>query len=115
MTDQSPRGGVSRRRLLGRAGVAAGTFAALPVLTAVTPAAADVLDEHGRPGAPHDSGEFGRLFPDLEPFADSTDKVRSALIEVGIRLFMEASTDGVKHLAGKTSQRVQSTHPLAGG
>jgi len=84
MTDQSPRGGVSRRRLLGRAGVAAGTFAALPVLTAVTPAAADVLHEHGRPGVPHDSGEFGRLFPDLEPFAEATDKVRSALLEVGM-------------------------------
>ena len=84
MTDQSPRGGVSRRRLLGRAGVAAGTFAALPVLTAVTPAAADVLHGHGRPGVPHDSSEFGRLFPDLEPFAEATDKVRSALLEVGM-------------------------------
>ena len=84
MTDQSPRGGVSRRRLLGRAGVAAGSLAALPVLTAVTPAAADVSHGHARPGVPRDSGEFGRLFPDLEPFAEATDTVRAALLEVGM-------------------------------
>jgi hypothetical protein len=84
MSDQNQRGGVSRRRLLGRAGVAAGSLAALPVLSAVaTPADAAIAHGHGGPGVPHDSTEFGRIFPDLRPFAEATDKVRAALIEVG--------------------------------
>ena len=63
MNDQNQPDGVSRRRLLGRAGVAAGSLAALPVLSAVgTPADAAVAHRAGGPGVPHDSGEFGRLF-----------------------------------------------------
>jgi hypothetical protein len=34
-------------------------------------------------GAPASSAEFGRIFPDLPPFAEATDEVRAALVEVG--------------------------------
>ncbi|MGI9007535.1 MAG: peroxidase family protein [Streptosporangiaceae bacterium] len=35
------------------------------------------------PGAPANSGLFGRIFPGLPPFAEATDQVRAALLEVG--------------------------------
>jgi Animal haem peroxidase len=38
---------------------------------------------HGGGGAPASSVDFGRIFPNLEPFADATDAVRAALLEVG--------------------------------
>ncbi len=34
-------------------------------------------------GVPGSSRQFGRLFPDLPPFAEATDQVRAALLEVG--------------------------------
>ena len=34
-------------------------------------------------GAPASSVDFGRIFPNLPPFADATDTVRAALLEVG--------------------------------
>ena len=37
------------------------------------------------PGVPADSGLFGRIFPGLPPFADATDTVRAALLEVGMQ------------------------------
>jgi hypothetical protein len=37
----------------------------------------------GHRGTPASSQDFGRLFPGLPPFADATDKVRAALLEVG--------------------------------
>ncbi|HYZ80051.1 MAG TPA: peroxidase family protein [Solirubrobacteraceae bacterium] len=40
---------------------------------------------YGRPGAPANSTRFGRLFPNLPPFADANDKVRAALTEVGMQ------------------------------
>jgi hypothetical protein len=36
-------------------------------------------------GAPASSVDFGRIFPNLPPFADATDKVRAALAEVGMQ------------------------------
>jgi hypothetical protein len=36
------------------------------------------------PGAPATSVDFGRIFPNLPPFADATDTVRAALREVGM-------------------------------
>jgi hypothetical protein len=38
----------------------------------------------GRADAPSSRTEFGRLFPSLPPFAQATDTVRSALLEVGM-------------------------------
>jgi hypothetical protein len=35
-------------------------------------------------GAPASSVDFGRIFPDLPPFAEATDTVRTALLEVGM-------------------------------
>jgi len=37
------------------------------------------------PGAPADSGLFGRMFPGLPPFAEATGTVRAALLEVGMQ------------------------------
>ena len=37
----------------------------------------------GGGGAPASSVDFGRIFPDLPPFAEANDSVRSALLEVG--------------------------------
>jgi Animal haem peroxidase len=34
-------------------------------------------------GAPASPADFGRMFPDLPPFADANDRVRAALVEVG--------------------------------
>jgi hypothetical protein len=83
MSGQRQKGGVSRRRVLGGvgAGVAAGSLAAiLPTVSAP----ADAATLYGRgPGVPRDSGEFGRVFPGLRPFADATDTIRAALLEVG--------------------------------
>jgi hypothetical protein len=38
---------------------------------------------YGPPGQPPNSELFGRLFPSLRPFAEATDTVRAALLEVG--------------------------------
>ncbi len=79
--------GVSRRRLLGGAGLAGAGLAAssagvLPGLGQAARAAG--LPASSRvPGAPSSSMNFGRMFPDLPPFAPATDTVRAALLEVG--------------------------------
>jgi Animal haem peroxidase len=90
MNDHEPQSGPSRRRLLAGAGAAgAGLVAAstgvLPGLADSARAAArsGLRDQPGRPGAPASSGLFGRIFPGLPPFADATDQVRAALLEVG--------------------------------
>jgi TAT (twin-arginine translocation) pathway signal sequence len=38
---------------------------------------------YARGGAPASSVDFGRIFPNLPPFAEANDSVRSALLEVG--------------------------------
>jgi Animal haem peroxidase/TAT (twin-arginine translocation) pathway signal sequence len=38
---------------------------------------------HGHRGAPASSVDFGRIFPDLPPFADASNTVRAALLEIG--------------------------------
>ncbi|HYB26249.1 MAG TPA: hypothetical protein VEF89_06530 [Solirubrobacteraceae bacterium] len=38
---------------------------------------------HGGEGAPASSVDFGRIFPDLPPFAEANDTARAALLEVG--------------------------------
>jgi hypothetical protein len=78
-TDDEHRAGLSRRRLLTGAGAAgAGLVAAsagvVPGFTGVASAAS---------GAPANSGLFGRLFPQLPPFASVNSTVTAALMEVG--------------------------------
>jgi Animal haem peroxidase len=93
MRDDQTRTGPSRRRLLAGTGAAgAGLMAASAgVLPGVTGSArastAGSALERGRlsPGVPADSGLFGRIFPGLAPFADATDTVRAALLEVGMQ------------------------------
>jgi Animal haem peroxidase len=92
--DNEPRAGLSRRRLLTGAGAAgAGLVAAstgvMPGLTGSARAAAardlawlQALAASG-PGAPANSGLFGRLFPQLPPFASVNSQVIAALMEVG--------------------------------
>ncbi len=91
MTDESESVEVSRRGLLAGAGVAGAGLAAasagiLPVVgpAARAAAAATAHSRPGPPGAPADSGLFGRIFPGLPPFAEATDSVRAALMEVGM-------------------------------
>jgi Animal haem peroxidase len=84
MADDDRQRGVSRRGLLtgagaAGAGLAAGSIAGLPGASAAT-----ARPQHlTRPGAPADSHLFGRIFPSLRPFAEATDEVRAALMEVG--------------------------------
>ncbi len=84
----------SRREFLKGAGVAGAGLAAASVgvgAGAVVPAAAAASAPSavragrysGHGGAPESSVDFGRLFPSLRPFADATDTVRGALLEVG--------------------------------
>jgi hypothetical protein len=89
MNDHERQTGVSRRRLLAGTGAAgAGLVAAsagvLPGLTGTSAAASAVLRGRPGPGVPEDSRLFGRIFPGLPPFADATDTVRAALLEVGM-------------------------------
>ncbi len=84
MTDDNGQRGVSRRGLLtgagaAGAGLAVGSIGGLPGAVAAT-ARPQLLP---RPGAPASSHLFGRIFPSLPPFAEATDDVRAALLEVG--------------------------------
>ena len=85
--DEDHRSGLSRRRLLTGAGAAgAGMVAAsagvMPGLTGRASAA--MPGAPAKPsGAPANSGLFGRLFPQLPPFAGVNSKVTAALMAVG--------------------------------
>ena len=93
MSDDQTRTGPSRRRLLAGTGAAgAGLMAAsagvLPgVAGSARASTAGSALQRGRlsPGVPPDSGFFGRIFPGLAPFADATDTVRAALLQVGMQ------------------------------
>ena len=81
--------GVSRRRLLSGAGLAGAGLAAasagvLPGFESAARAAVTSPGSAHLPGAPADSMLFGRIFPNLPPFATATDTIRSALLEVGM-------------------------------
>src|SRR5262245_10590673 len=90
-TDKSTRG-PSRREFLKGAGVAGaglvagsvgGAAATAPQAVAAPSPAAPSGYLRGRNGAPATAVDFGRIFPDLPPFADANDTVRAALLEVG--------------------------------
>ena len=95
MSTDTQHGVPSRRQFLkgvgaAGAGVLAGsvgvrTGLATPSAEAATlPAAANGADPHSaHAGAPATSIDFGRMFPDLPPFAEANDTVRTALLEVG--------------------------------
>ena len=95
MSTDTQNGGPSRRQFLKGVGAAgAGLFAgsvgvrtglATPSAEAgALPAAAHGADPHSaHAGAPATSVDFGRMFPDLPPFAEANDTVRAALLEVG--------------------------------
>ncbi len=88
MSANSDHHSISRRRLLAGAGSAGAGLAAASagLLPGADPAAqaATARVSAGRPpGAPADSMLFGRIFPQLPPFAAATDTVRAALLEVG--------------------------------
>jgi hypothetical protein len=69
------------------AGLVAGSIGGANGMTgsaaADVPAASGRSYARGRGGAPASSVDFGRIFPDLPPFAEATDTVRAALLEVG--------------------------------
>jgi hypothetical protein len=80
----------SRREFLKGVGAAGAGLVAGSVAGATAPAAVAAPPPlppghyaHGGGGAPTSSVDFGRIFPDLPPFADATDTVRAALLEVG--------------------------------
>jgi hypothetical protein len=89
MKDHDRQSGPSRRRLLAGTGAAgAGLIAAstgvVPGLAGSARAAGSAgLRGRPSPGTPADRMLFGRIFPGLPPFADATDTVRAALLEVG--------------------------------
>ena len=69
------------------AGVAVGSVGGAAGAAPAAVAAASPLSPgryaHGSGGAPASSVDFGRIFANLPPFADATDMVRAALLEVG--------------------------------
>jgi hypothetical protein len=84
--------GPTRRQFL--AGVAAagagflastsGTAGAASLVTRRNPGSLAHSGAASPPGAPPNPQLFGRLFPELPPFAPATDAVRAALLEVGM-------------------------------
>ncbi|HWC40214.1 MAG TPA: peroxidase family protein [Acidimicrobiales bacterium] len=66
--------GLVTRSVVGAPGASAAT---------TTAGALPPLSYHAQSGAPTTSNLFGRIFPDLPPFAGATDTVRLALQEVG--------------------------------
>jgi hypothetical protein len=88
MKDHQQQSGPSRRHVL--AGAGAGLAAASAGILPGTSAAANAATSpgaRGRPrvhGAPANDGLFGRIFPGLPPFAEASDQVHAALLEVGM-------------------------------
>ena len=86
---QLPKGASRRRFLAGLSAAGAGLVATSvgggPPLSPLTGSAeaAPALPRARIGGGAPSSGTFGRLFPTLPPFADATDTVRAALLEVG--------------------------------
>jgi hypothetical protein len=64
--------------------VGAGTAVAAPGTATAAPPAPLTRGPATKRGAPASSLDFGRMFPGLPPFADTTDTVRAALLEVGM-------------------------------
>ena len=65
--------------------VGAGTALAAPSAAGRHRRAANGPGSHfAHGGAPTSSLDFGRMFPDLPPFAEANDTVRAALLEVGM-------------------------------
>ena len=87
MTQHNQQPGPSRRHLLAGAGagLAAVSAGVLPGMSAAARAAAPPgpRGQPGVPGAPGNEGLFGDL-PGLPPFAEATDQVRAALLNVGM-------------------------------
>ena len=92
MSEDNKPAGLSRRRLLAGAGTAGAGLAAASagILPGIRPAAAraavtgaGAAGHSLPPGAPANSMLFGRIFPQLPPFAPVTDAVQAALLEVG--------------------------------
>ncbi|HEY7053680.1 MAG TPA: peroxidase family protein [Mycobacterium sp.] len=93
MKRASAHRGPSRREFLTGAGVAGAGLLAGSLGAGVAVAAPDAVSSPSpsrvRPrvdpggGAPAGSGDFGRMFPNLPPFADASERVRAALLEVG--------------------------------
>ena len=63
--------------------IGAGTGVATSPAEAATPALRPGRHPHRHRGAPASSADFGRIFPDLPPFAKANDMARAALLEVG--------------------------------
>jgi hypothetical protein len=75
------RGSISRRAFVGGA-VGAGVVAAGGSAALVGAAVPDSA-RSARSGAARSPLNFGRMFPELPPFAEATDDVKAALRELG--------------------------------
>jgi hypothetical protein len=90
MSSSTRKRGSSRRDFLKGVGAAGAGLIAAGGLATPAPAGADAGPAAISPrayahtnGAPASSVDFGRIFPDLPPFAEANDTVRAALLEVG--------------------------------
>ena len=88
MISKRPSNGSSRRQFLKGVGATGAGLVAGSVGAATAPAAVGAPVSpggyaHRNGGAPASSVDFGRIFPNLPPFAEANDTVRAALIEVG--------------------------------
>ncbi len=92
MSDRATQPVPSRRALLAGAGatgagLAAASAGLMPGMagTARAEEAAEFSGRSRMAGAPADQGLFGRIFPALRPFAEASDTVLAALLEVGMQ------------------------------
>ena len=91
-SNNAHRGGSRRDFLKGVGAAGAGLAAASVGAAALAPDAAAAGGARavppgryaGNDGAPRSSVDFGRIFPSLPPFAQASDTVRAALLEVGL-------------------------------
>jgi hypothetical protein len=95
MGDDRHRARASRRDFLkgagaaGAAGLVAGSMGSAGLRAIANAGAASPMGSTASSldgaGAPASSVDFGRIFPNLPPFAEATDKVRDALLKVGMQ------------------------------
>src|SRR5256885_2419938 len=74
--------GYSRRRFLGRVGASAGALT-LGGVAGGTASAGAAPAQPAETGATPSTNTFGRIFPNLPPFANATESVQKSLLKLG--------------------------------
>jgi hypothetical protein len=85
MISETPSNGSSRRQFLKGVGAtgSVGRAGTAPAAVGASSQLSPGRYARRNGGAPASSVDFGRIFPNLPPFAEANDTMRAALIEVG--------------------------------